>query len=77
MNQEDMEHLIRIEELAIEDRLPEISGDTIKDLMRFHGVTIRTLSERMGVTIKRVRHVREYGCSGRARVRDWVEAITR
>lgn len=52
-----------------------LSGDYIKHLMRKHQVTIRDLASRMNISISRVKYVREYGVSGNAYVRDWMEAI--
>jgi predicted transcriptional regulator len=53
-----------------------ISGSTIKAMMRSHRVTIATLAERLGVTQKRVRQVREQGLDSYLHYCDWHEAIT-
>lgn len=47
----------------------------IKRLMRSHRKTIRGLAHSMGITMKRVRYVREHGVSGEGFVMDWLEAI--
>lgn len=52
-----------------------MSGHEIKKLMRYHGVTIRAISKKMNITMKRVRYVREHGVYEEYKVRDWVEAI--
>ena len=44
--------------------------------MRVHKVTIRELSRRMQITMKRIREIREIGLEDRYSIRDWVEAIT-
>lgn len=42
----------------------DINGNTIKFLMRKHKVTIRGLAKKYGLTMKRVREVREQGVKG-------------
>ncbi len=54
-----------------------MSGRTVAGLMRRHGWTIRSLSERMGITMNRIREVRAAGLSSCLVALDWVEAITR
>ena len=58
---------------------PEIvafmEGNEVKRLMRKYRVTIRELSQRMGITQKRIRLRREIGLDGRELIRDWVQAI--
>jgi hypothetical protein len=56
--------------------VPYMTGQAIVKLMRAHGKTIRTLSAEMGITMKRVRHVRAHGTEDRYIARDWVQAIT-
>lgn len=53
-----------------------IAGATIAKLMRQHAKTIRGLAQAMGITQKRVRHVRSHGVRGAAFVHNWMEAIT-
>jgi hypothetical protein len=43
--------------------------------MRQHHKTIRGIAQQWNLTMKRVRHVRAYGVSGEAFVRDWLEII--
>ena len=43
--------------------------------MRVHKVTIRELSERMQITQKRIRQIREIGLEGRELIRDWIQGI--
>lgn len=57
-------------------RFPEkLSGSEIASLMRKHDVTIRDLAHKMGVTMKRVREVRESGLDKLGYIRDWIEGI--
>jgi hypothetical protein len=44
--------------------------------MRRHHVTIRELSARMDITMKRIREVRRAGLHDPNAIRDWIEAIT-
>jgi hypothetical protein len=44
--------------------------------MRRHRVTIRELSARTDISMKRIREVRRDGLQGRDTIRDWVQAIT-
>lgn len=53
-----------------------ITGKEIARLMRVHRVKIRELSLRMGITMKRIREVRDAGLSDPLSIRDWIEAIT-
>jgi len=43
--------------------------------MRLYSVTIREMKKRTGITLKRIREVRETGLVGVELVRDWVEHI--
>lgn len=52
-----------------------LSGSEIRGLMRKHRITIRELARRTGITMKRIRQVRERGIDQAAAVRDWCEAI--
>lgn len=52
------------------------SGEDIRRLMRQNDVSIRELSERMQISLIRVREVRERGVTGNIYCRDWYEAIT-
>lgn len=58
------------------DRGKAITGRQIVRLMRQNDVTIKQLSERTGITMKRIREVRFSGLSGCGAARDWVQAIT-
>ena len=53
-----------------------MNGNHIRWLMRTHKVTIRALTAQMGITIKRVRHVRQHGLAEPHVIRDWIEGIT-
>lgn len=44
--------------------------------MRKHKVTIRVLSQRTGITMKRIRQVRTEGLDNQGVIRDWLEKIT-
>jgi transcriptional regulator with XRE-family HTH domain len=52
-----------------------MTGREIASLMRKHGVTIREIADRMGITLKRVREVRTNGLNCPHYVRDWTDAI--
>ena len=54
----------------------QMSGERIISLMRRYRVTIRSLSKRTGITMKRIRNVREEGLADAHSIRDWIEAIT-
>jgi hypothetical protein len=73
-----------VEDLRIISKLkrgpkPEIvaimEGKEVQRLMRKYRVTIRELSQRMGITQKRIRLRREIGLEGRELIRDWVQGI--
>jgi len=73
-----------VEDLGIISKLkrgpkPEIvaylPGERLIYLMRVNRVTIRELSQRMGITQKRIRLRREIGLEGRELIRDWVQGI--
>ena len=53
-----------------------ITGPTLCRLMRRHRLTIRTLAQRLGVPMTRVRLRRQHGIKNRHVARDWLEAIT-
>lgn len=53
-----------------------MTGKELFRLMRKHRVTIRELKARTGITLKRIRQVRESGLADANAVRDWVQAIT-
>lgn len=53
-----------------------MSGKYLIRLMRVHKVTIRDLSKRTGITLKRIRQVREQGLTNLLAVRDWIEGVT-
>jgi hypothetical protein len=52
-----------------------IEGREIARLMRKYKVTIRELKDRTGITMKRIRQVREDGLKDRYSIRDWLQAI--
>ena len=52
-----------------------LSAYEVQRLMRQHRKTIRGLAQQWNLTLKRVRHVRTYGVSGEAFVRDWLEIL--
>jgi len=52
-----------------------ITGRDLCRLMRLYSVTIREMKKRTGITLKRIREVRETGLVGVELVRDWVEHI--
>ena len=54
-----------------------LEGREVRRLMRVHKVTIRELSARMQITMKRIREIRELGLDDRHSIRDWIEGITR
>lgn len=56
---------------------PKLPGRYIVKLMRKHRVTIKGLAQRMNITQKRVRQVREQGVAGNCMCLDWFEAITK
>jgi hypothetical protein len=73
-----------MEEIRIISKLkpgpkPEIvafmEGREVQRLMRAYKVTIRELSLRMGITMKRIRQIRKIGLEGRELIRDWVQGI--
>ena len=53
-----------------------LSGREVIRLMRRHRVTIRELSTRMDITMKRIREVRRDGLQHPGFVRDWIQHIT-
>ena len=53
----------------------KLTGKQLSTLMRRHRVTIRELSKRMGITMKRIREVRRDGLDNPGVVRDWVQGI--
>ena len=53
-----------------------LEGRAIVTLMRQTKTTIKQLSQRMGITMKRIRQVRSDGLKGRALIRDWVQGIS-
>ena len=52
------------------------TGQVVCRLMRKYRVTIRELSQRMGITMKRIREVRTEGLMDPLVVRDWLEGIS-
>lgn len=51
--------------------VPQLSGEEIRRLMRVHGRTIRSTAQGMGITMKRVREVRDSGVQGDLYVWEW------
>jgi hypothetical protein len=58
------------------DNAGRMDGPEVRRLMRTHGTTIRDLSARTGITMKRIREIRECGTRSPHVTRDWVQAIT-
>ena len=54
----------------------QITSEEIKKLMRAHGWTIRNLATTYGITMKRVREVRNQGVHGRVPTLEWMRMIT-
>lgn len=54
----------------------KLSGKDVYRMMRKHKVTIKSLSQRTGISMKRIREVREKGLTDSHAVRDWMEAIS-
>ena len=52
-----------------------LSANEVQRLMRQHRKTIRGLAQQWSLTLKRVHHVRTYGVSGEAFVRDWLDIL--
>lgn len=55
---------------------PSLKGKELISLMRKHKVTIKRLSFRMGLPMKRIREVRAVGLNDALAVRDWIQAVT-
>jgi succinate dehydrogenase/fumarate reductase-like Fe-S protein len=53
-----------------------LSGKSVCKLMREHKVTIAGLKDATGITMKRIRVVREAGLTDHYAIRDWLQAIT-
>lgn len=53
-----------------------VSGPVLCALMRRHRCTIRLLAQRMAITLRRIRQVRQAGLTCPHTARDFVEAIT-
>jgi hypothetical protein len=53
-----------------------LTGPTVARLMAAHGTSIRHLATTMGVSMSRVREVRDHGVRGVVYVWDWAEGIT-
>ena len=54
----------------------QITGEEIKKFMRDYRWTIRSLATTYGITMKRVREVREQGLRGRVATLEWMRMIT-
>lgn len=52
-----------------------LPGEEVRRLMRRYGKTIRELSLETGITMKRIREVRDRGLADRNAIRDWIQAI--
>lgn len=63
-------------EAALVFKAAYMNGRDVCKLMRQHGVTIRDLKARTGITLRRIRDVRMVGLAGPYQCRDWVEMIT-
>ena len=53
----------------------KLEGEQVRYLMRVYRVKIRELSQRLGITQKRIRQVRECGLDHPYAIRDWIEGI--
>jgi hypothetical protein len=53
-----------------------LPGPVLCALMRRHHVRIRTLAQRLGISMRRIRQVRQTGLTCPHAARDWVQAIT-
>ena len=53
-----------------------LSGSDVISLMRRYKVTIKELARRIGVTLDRIRKIRERGLQDPLAVRDWIQAIS-
>jgi hypothetical protein len=53
-----------------------LTGPALRRLMRQQHVTIRQLSARMQITLKRIRLCQREGIQDACVARDWIEAIT-
>ena len=69
---ETREHVREVIE-AIDERL---EGKAIASLMRKTRTTIKELSQRMGIPMKRIRQVRSEGLEDRQAIRDWLQGIS-
>jgi hypothetical protein len=58
------------------DPAGRITGKEVVRLMRVWRVSIRDLKIKTGITMKRIRQVRESGTTDGFHTRDWVQAIT-
>jgi transcriptional regulator with XRE-family HTH domain len=56
--------------------VPRMTGPALAKLMRQHNVTLKELSQRLGIPMTRIRRVLQSKLSHGPSVRDWVEAIT-
>jgi len=63
-------------DIDLEKFFDRVNHDRLASLMRRNCVTIRALSQRTGITMKRIRMIRERGLSDPHAIRDWIEAIT-
>jgi hypothetical protein len=52
-----------------------LSGPVLCTLMRRHRCPIRTLAQRLGIPLRRVRQVRQDGLTCPHATRDWLEGI--
>jgi hypothetical protein len=62
--------------VPLTDARGRLDGRTIVRLMAQHGRTIRDLSASMGLSMVRVRQVREQGTRNHHDSRDWIQGIT-
>lgn len=53
-----------------------LTGKEVASLMRRNKVTIKVLSERLGISMKRIRTIRQIGLSEPLALRDWIQSIT-
>ena len=72
---EDLRDISKLKRGPKPESVAFMEGKEVQRLMRKYKVTIRDLSQRMGVTQKRIRRRREIGLEGRELIRDWVQGI--
>ncbi len=72
---EDLRIIVKLKRGPKPEIVAFMEGKEVKRLMRKFRVTIRELSQRMGITQKRIRLRREIGLEGRELIRDWIQGV--